>query len=381
MSTATLPPDTTSHLRVLTVTPRYYPLIGGTEIHTYETATRIAAAGNHVTVLTANPGGKLAPEEWHDGVRVIRVPAWPAEGDFGISREIAGVVGRREWDVVHCQGAHTLVPPTAMLAALRAGTPYVVTFHSGGHSSRLRNMVRSSQWAVQRPLFGRAAKLVAVSEFEAAFFRRQLRLASERVAVIPNGVQLSDVPVPSAQPGVGAMIVSVGRLERYKGHHRVIAALPAILERRPDARLRIIGSGPYEAKLRQQARELGLAERVEIGPIPGTDRAAMAAVLSEAAVVTVLSEYESHGIAAIEAISLKRSVLVADSSALAELAAAGLAQAISIDSTSRQVADAILHLIDEPLHPPDINLPSWDDCASRLIDVYRSVLGRPVCAS
>ncbi|MEX2314192.1 MAG: glycosyltransferase family 4 protein, partial [Thermomicrobiales bacterium] len=314
------------------------------------------------------------------GVLVIRARAWPGDRDYAVTHEIFNVVGRRRWDLVHCQGAHTLVAPTAMLAAWRANIPYVVSFHSGGHSSRLRNMVRGSQWTMLRPLFGRASRLIAVSEFEAAWFRRQLRLTPERIAVIPNGVQISTIPTPDTQQN-GTLIASVGRLERYKGHHRVIAALPSILTQRPDARLRIVGSGPYEAKLRQQARNLGVADRVEIRSIPSDDRAGMAAILAEASVVTLLSEYESHGIAAVEAISLKRSVLVSANSALREMADAGLAQAISSGSSPRQIAAAILGLIDEPLKPPDIELPSWDDCANRLIDTYRSVLGSPACAS
>jgi glycosyltransferase involved in cell wall biosynthesis len=44
--------------------------------------------------------------------------------------------------------------------------------------------------------------------------------------------------------------VSCGRLERYKGHHRVIEALPLVQQTVPDATLHILGSGPYEKELR-----------------------------------------------------------------------------------------------------------------------------------
>ncbi|HEX3723207.1 MAG TPA: glycosyltransferase family 4 protein [Nitrolancea sp.] len=367
-------------LRILAVTARYLPLVGGTEIHTYETARRIARSGNDVTVLTTNPGTNLAEEEWSDGVHIVRVPCWPAQGDYYLAPRVARVISRGGWDLVHCQGVHTLVSPLAMLAAKRANAPYVVTFHSGGHSSRLRTGLRGVQHAVLRPLLARAERLIGVSRFEAEFFRARLRLPAERFVVIPNGAHLPDAPPVKGTRKAGPLIVSVGRLERYKGHQRVIAALPYVLGSRPDARVRIVGRGPFEASLRQAACELGVADRVEIGALPASDRAAMASILAEASVVTFLSEYESQGIAAMEAIQLKRPVLVADASALHELVENGLASRVAVHSTPQQVAAAILEQLDRPLIPPDVALPTWDNCAEQLLGLYSSVLRGPECA-
>lgn len=374
--------DPTAHrLRVLMVTPRYMPFTGGTEIHTYETARRIAAWRHHVTVLTANPGKRLASKEWRDGLQVVRVNAWPADRDYYVAPGVSRVIARRSWDLVHCQGIHTLFTPLAMLAAWRARIPYVVTFHSGGHSSRMRTMARGIQWASLRPLLARATQLIGVSEFEAAYFQRHLRIPIERFAVIPNGVQFPDSVTDIKDHIDKAVVVSVGRLERYKGHHRVIAALPYVLARRPDTRLRIIGSGPFESQLRHMASELGIADHVEIGAIPSTDRSRMADELTEASVVTLLSDYESQGIAVMEAIKLKRPVLVSDGSALRELAQRGLARSVPKGSSPEHIAKAILEQIESPLVPADLPLPSWDECASQLLELYRRIHRSQTCAS
>ncbi|HEX7101476.1 MAG TPA: glycosyltransferase, partial [Nitrolancea sp.] len=179
----------------------------------------------------------------------------------------------------------------------------------------------------------------------------------------------------------GPLIVSIGRLERYKGHQRVIAALPHVLDHCPNARLRIVGSGPYEAAMRELACNLGVADHVEIGPLPASDRAGMARVIAGASLVTLLSEYESQGIAVMEAIQLKRPVLVADTSALHDLAESGLASKVALRSTPRQVAAAILEQFDRPLIPPDVTIPSWDDCARQLLSIYQSVVRSPACVS
>ncbi|MGO9332876.1 MAG: glycosyltransferase [Acidimicrobiales bacterium] len=42
------------------------------------------------------------------------------------------------------------------------------------------------------------------------------------------------------------LVCSVARLERYKGHDRLIAAMPALLELAPDAHLAVIGRGGLE---------------------------------------------------------------------------------------------------------------------------------------
>src|SRR5690349_6465488 len=158
------------------VTPRYFPSTGGTELHIREVATRLVARGHTVTVITTDVTGRLAAVEEHAGVRIQRVPATNARADLhfapGIPRHVMG----GGWDIVHCQGYHTLVPPLAMWAALRAQIPYVLTFHGGGHSSTLRNRVRGIQTQLLRPLLARANRLIALADFELALFGDRLRI-------------------------------------------------------------------------------------------------------------------------------------------------------------------------------------------------------------
>ena len=61
------------------------------------------------------------------------------------------------------------------------------------------------------------------------------------------------------------LVVSPGRLVWEKGHHDVLRALAAI---GGDHRLQIVGSGPQRERLLRYARDLGVADRVEIGAVP-----------------------------------------------------------------------------------------------------------------
>jgi len=362
-------------LRVLMATPHYFPSMGGVETHVYEVARRLAAAGVDVTVVTTDSSGALPAVEHSEGVRVRRVGVLTTAADSCFAPDVYRIVRDGHWDIVHAQGCQTLVAPLAMLAARRARIPYVVTFHTGGHSSRARSLLRGAQWSVIRPFLARADRLIGVSRFEADFFRDRLSLPAARFAVIPNGGHLPATTESAVAASAGAPIVSIGRLERYKGHHRVIAALPYVRERYPAASLLILGQGPYGDALRRLARRQGVSDYVDIRAIPAQRRQDMAAALAQASVVTLLSEYEAHPIAVMEALALRRPVLVAATSGLNELAERGLVRAVPLDSGPRQVAAALLDQIERPLMPPEgITIPTWDDCAAGLLALYRDMV-------
>ncbi len=361
-------------LRLLLVTPRYIPYVGGVENHVYQIARRLQGMGVDVSVLTTDPSGQLPPCEQLDGVKIHRVRAWPANRDYFFAPDVYRAVRRGGWDLVHIQSYHTLVAPLAMSAARRAGLPYIVTFHRGGHSSWFRRKLRGIQHLLLRPLLRHAARLVATAQFEIDLFCRELHLADRQIVCIPNGSDLPEVPQLSSTAADGSLIAAIGRLERYKGHQRLIAALPKILIQRPDARLWIAGTGPYEPELRRLAHRLGVADRVDIHVIPPLDRERMAIEVSKAALVVLLSDYESHPIAVLEAIALKRSVLVTDIAGLHELAQQGLVRAIPVHSTTDQIASAVLEQLRHPLELSDVHLPTWDECAAQLLALYQDVL-------
>jgi glycosyltransferase involved in cell wall biosynthesis/GT2 family glycosyltransferase len=368
-------------LRVLMVTPRSPLEQGGVERHVMEVSRRIAAAGAEVEVLCTEPGGAKLDAQTRDGVEIRTVRSWPADRDWCMAPGIWREIGRRPWDLVHVQSYHTLVAPLAMLRALTLGIPYVVTFHGGGHSSELRNRSRRAQRLLLRPLLRRAARLVAVARFEVEQYGAELGLPPERFALIPNGTDLAfstqagDEGPAAAQNG-HPTIATIGRLERYKGHHRVIAALPTVLEQEPEARLLVVGSGPYEADLRSQAEGLGVAGSVEFISVPADDPAAMAALLRRVSLVVLLSEFETHPLVGLEAAAAGRRLLVADSSGLTELADDGLARAIPLDETADGVGAAVIEELGKP--PPEgrPTLTSWDDCAAALLDLYGATAGR-----
>jgi glycosyltransferase involved in cell wall biosynthesis len=300
------------------------------------------------------------------------VRAWPPGRDYYLAPEVFRFIRQQRTDIVHCQGYHTFVAPLAMLAALSAGIPYVVSLHSGGHSSRLRRAIRPAQARMLRPLLRRAGQLVASSEFEADLFSDRTRIPRGAFAVIPSGVDLP-VAEPAAAPVDPPLLLSIGRLESYKGHHRVIEALPALDRARPGTRLRLIGSGPYERSLRALASDLGVDHRVDIATVPADRREEMARLLQQAACVLMLSEYESQGLAIQEALGLGRPLVVDEGTALGDLVRHDNVRAVGRQATGDEIASAVLELLDAPAATPP-ELFTWEQTTSALLDVYLDTL-------
>ncbi len=359
-------------LRLAFAAARYPPFTGGIELHTEEVARRLAAHGLDVTVLTTDVTGSLPKLEVVDGVEVKRFQAWPRRRDYHFSPGVHSEIRRRHWDLVHVQGFQTLVAPSAMLGALQVGIPYVVTFHAGGYSSTVRKALAPIRDRGLRPLITRADRLVALTEDERDRRAEYLRVPRDRFAVIPNG---SDLPVASAMVERDPnLIASIGRLERYKGHHRVIAALPSVLARRPDTKLWIGGGGTFEGSLRALATELGVSASVEFQAIPIQNRQQMADELARVSVVVSMSEFESHPIAVLEALGRGCRAIVARSPGLVPLVEDGSARGLPFESRPEWIADAILDELDRPPQMKTAPLSTWDDCAADLLDVYRAVL-------
>jgi len=355
--------------RVLVVTPRYLPDTGGVERHVYETARRLADRGFDLTVLTTDRTRRRARHEQVDGITIQRVPAWPGGRDYYIAPAIYRGVTDGSWDLVHVQSWHTPVAPLAMLAATKRNIPYVVTPHGRGYASPLRRPFRPLQRRMLRPLLLRSKQVIALARFEQDLLIRELKLPPSLVTVIPNGGDLRP-PTDSAPAPHTPIIASVGRLERFKGHHRVIEALPHVLAQRPDVQLVIAGEGPYESTLRRLSRKLGVEDRISIEFFPMADRDRLAAMVSQASLVVLLSEYETHPVAALEAAALGRQLLVADVAGLRELADDGLARAVPLATSPHDLAAAMLDALENPSSPPSFELPSWDDCVDGLLRVY-----------
>jgi PEP-CTERM/exosortase A-associated glycosyltransferase len=101
---------------------------------------------------------------------------------------------------------------------------------------------------------------------------------AEKIIVSPNGVDLELFGAPPARDGAFAkrlglddaeVVGFIGSFYDYEGLDDLIAAMPMFAERRPKARLLLVGGGPMEAALRAQAEASPAADRILfVGRVP-----------------------------------------------------------------------------------------------------------------
>jgi glycosyltransferase involved in cell wall biosynthesis len=174
---------------------------------------------------------------------------------------------------------------------------------------------RAAVWSVRR-----ADRIRAVSQFMAD----TARSAGSR-APIDIHIAHSDFaaflgcpskPIPYA-PDV---LCAPGVLEPYKGVDVLMAAWPRVLAAIPDARLRIVGSGPQGPALRLQAERLGVTDSVVFGP--RVSRTELRDLIDASSCVAVPSRSEGLCRLVLEVMARARPV-VATFGAMAELVSDG----------------------------------------------------------
>lgn len=198
-------------------------------------------------------------------------------------------------DVVHTHLAHA--KHWGRLAAAIAGTPTLVhTEHGNAFGEPPHKRI------LTRILNGRTAAIIAFSGLHARRIAQNEGFPLERIAVIPNGIEI-DAAIPDrdsarAELGITAgqvMILSIGRLEAVKRHDLAIDALALVP--RQDVRLFIAGDGGLEESLLAQARRAGVEGRVHLLGY----RRDVRALLSAADVAVNSSESEAMPLALLEA--------------------------------------------------------------------------------
>ena len=118
-----------------------------------------------------------------------------------------------------------------------------------------------------RHVYKRADKIVCLSDSMVADLVENFGIPREKLVRIYNPVdthKIHDLAQTGNNPfsGAGPHLVAAGRICRQKGFDLLIHAMPAVLLRFPHAQLMVLGEGPLEAELKEQARNLGLQEKV-----------------------------------------------------------------------------------------------------------------------
>ena len=165
-------------------------------------------------------------------------------------------------DVVH---AHWWMPSgwIASRIASRIASPYIVTCH--GTDVR---MLESTLWrGLAAPVFRRASAVTTASEFLARDVARVFPDVAARTSVtwMPMDLEMFEQGA-RAEKALPARVLFAGNLIASKGVDVLIEAIALLRGRGVRCQLRIIGTGPEEARLRALANQRALGEGVTWSP-------------------------------------------------------------------------------------------------------------------
>jgi glycosyltransferase involved in cell wall biosynthesis len=246
----------------------------GASVHVQAILGAFLRRGAEVTLFAPAPGP--VPERLA-GLRVVALPPAP-KGDpeeraarlAALDAVLPGMLAAEgPFDLVYER--HALHAAGAMVFAASRGIPSVLEVNAPllEEQARHRTLARAAGAEVaSRQAMSAAARVVCVSGAVANYARAQ---GAPTPAVVPNGV---DPDRFAAEPRRDGPFTAgfVGTLKPWHDTAALIAALPHLRARVPEARLLIVGDGPERASLERQAADLGLADAVEFtGALPPED--------------------------------------------------------------------------------------------------------------
>ncbi len=305
-------------MKILTVLTYYRPHTSGLTIYAERLAKAFVRRGHEVTVMTTQFDRSLPREETMDGVKVIRVPV-AFRLSKGVIAPTFGLVATRlvaQHDVVQMHLPQFDAPGVAFRGRLFR-KPAVLTYHCdlllpSGLFNRFVNLVVNFQNGMAGML---ADHIVTYTRDYADHSPYLSRYASKLTPILPP-VGLPD-PAPGAVQAFAEehlvkerrpVIGMAARFASEKGVEVLLDAMPAILEKYPQAQVLfagqyqdVMGETAYAARLMPRIREYEAGGHWTFLGILNPQQ--MAAFYPNLDVITVpsLNSTEAFGLVQIEA--------------------------------------------------------------------------------
>lgn len=244
---------------VLMFCPQFRPIVGGAERQAEKLSKALIKCGLRVTVLTPRLVSNTPEYEEDNGVAIYRFPL------FDLCKRLPGVRGlgplnllsiRAQTmqavsshlngvDIVHC---HIASPMTAfaMQAARKRRVPALCKVAVAGQKTDLGELSRIGLGGARlaEAMIRQLNYWVATTQA----VRRSLLdwgVAPDRIAMIPNGVDLDGDSVATRKSGVPRRFLYLGRLSTniQRDVPTLVRAFDLVADRIPDAELALVGDG------------------------------------------------------------------------------------------------------------------------------------------
>lgn len=288
----------------------------------------------------------------------------------------SSIAANNDFDIIH---AHDWLTYSAGIAAKQvSGKPLVVHMHATEFDRSGENY-NTNVYDIERKGMEAADRVITVSNLTRNIVIEKYGIDPAKVVTVHNAVEpIEKVELLDSQKHVKEKVVTfLGRITFQKGPEYFIEAARKVLERDPNVRFVMAGSGDLMEKMIRRVAKLKIATRFHFtGFLKGESVDRMFA-MSDVYVMPSVSE--PFGISPLEAMRSNVPVVISKQSGVAEV----LNHVMKVDFWDIDaMADAIYGLLHYDsmnkmftvLGAEEVNNLKWEVASGKIADVYRSVL-------
>lgn len=376
-------------MKIVQVTPFYYPEIGGVETYVRRISIELANRGHNIWVVTSRLS-KFPPIENLKNLKIIRLPCLGRENPYPIN--LLKTINNINPDVINTHGF--LFYFSFKASKLYNKYPLIFTFH--GDFQFLKGFDRLI-YEVKCRLIGRDIltkndKIIATSKINKDILVKKFKVPPSKIFVIPYGVDHTlfthqkDGNLFKNKFNIESdYILCVSRLEKEKGIPILLRAYSKIYHKHPKVRLVIIGEGSQRNRLIRLSKKLKISDGVSfLGQIP--HGGLLASAYAGARIFVLSSIKEPFGIVLLEAMASGTPIIASNDGGFAPEIIKQYNNGLLFDSGNDvALASKILFMLKNPeisknmanrLRGDNLNRFKWDGIIDDIIDVYNQVYNR-----
>lgn len=420
---AEAPVDPSDPLRIALLVYRGNPRCGGQGVYVRHLSRALARQGHQVEVISGppypevDPGVALTPlpsldlyrpddpfriprlREFRDAIDLFEFAlmctgGFPEPLTFSLRAWRHLARRRSDFDIVHDnQGLGY-----GLLGVQRLGLPVIATVHHPIAVDRQLDLAHAGSWRrrlglrrwygftrMQNRVARRLPRILTVSEASRRDIVRTMGVASERLFVVPLGVDTHRFrPLPAVAPVPGRILTTTSADVPLKGLVTLVRAMPLVRRRHPHAHLVVVGEPRPDGSVARTVAALDLGDVVRF--TGGVSEERLVELYAEAEVAAVPSLYEGFSLPAVEAMACGTALVATTGGALPEVTGTDGETCLLVPPGDHErLAAAVCRALDDPAQRRRLGraarqrvleLFSWEAAAQRTVTHYREVVVR-----
>lgn len=294
------------------------------------------------------------------------------------ARRAAEIAKNEDFDVIH---AHDwLTYKAGIIAKQISGKPLVVHMHATEFDRTGGNGVNQYVYDIEREGMHKADAVITVSNFTKDMVMEHYGVDRSKINVVHNAVDFTECDLEDSRiDDKDKIVLFLGRITLQKGPDYFIEAANKVLQKKPDVKFVVAGSGDMEFRMIERAAELGIGHKVLFtGFLHGKD---IDRAYKMADLYIMPSVSEPFGITPLEALRNGTPVLISKQSGVSEVLSHCLKVDFwDVDEMTNKIVSVLNHdELQECLRENggrEVLKFSWHEPARKCLGVYNDVMNR-----